>query len=119
MALPNWSMPAIANLPVARHQPAHTWDAETALPAVGTFRTDRLDLGVHEHGQRDGLGGRVSGAVVEPEDHDPLQHADLDGRKTRAVVGAHGVQHVLHQRMQLRRVEHLHRRRDLAQRRVP
>ena len=48
-----------------------------------------------------------------------LQHTDLNRGKTGAVIGAHRVQHVLDQRMQLGRVECLHRRRNLAQRRVP
>ena len=110
--------PDIAQPSMARHEPTEPRNAQAAFPSRFALVAQELDRGVDEHRQRHGLGIGVPRVVLELEDDDPLQDADLNRREARTAVGAHRVEHVVHELVQARRIEFRHRRRGLAQQRV-
>ena len=61
--------PLVADAPVSRHQPAQAGHRETAFPAVFGFIVERRDPRIDQYRLRNGLGIRVTGAVLEAEYH--------------------------------------------------
>jgi hypothetical protein len=62
-----------------------------------------------------GLGVGIALALLEAENDDLAQHADLRRGETRAVPRRHRIAQVLQERVELRRAERLHRARALQQ----
>src|SRR5574342_369253 len=78
-----------------RHHPAHVGHGETALPALFHLLGQRGQRRIDEDGQRDARGFRIARVLVDLDDADPLEDVHLRGGEARAVVLAHGLDHVV------------------------
>ena len=90
--------------------PRRSGHRQAALVDRRGLVVERLDHRVDDHGQRDRRLVRVARVVVDLDDGDPQQRADLVGREPGAAGGAHRLDHVVDQALDLGRGELLGRR---------
>src|SRR3569623_3919 len=109
---------AVTQSRVTRHQPAHARHAQTALPILIHLRTLKLELGVDEYGDGDGLDLGITRIGLEAEDHQPTVNADLRRGEACTVQRIHGVEHIPDQRIERRGVELGDRLRHALQARI-
>ena len=96
---------ADADIDVTRHLGAQVGQREAALVDQGDLLAERLDYRVDDHRQRDRRFVRVAGIVVHLRDRDPHGTADLIGGQAGAPGGAHRLDHLVDQGLDLRRGE--------------
>ena len=103
-------------LAVAAHLAAQVGHREAALPAVLQLLGQRRHHRVDQHGERDRGGVGIARVAVDLDHANLLELVHLGGREPRAVVLAHGLDHVVDQALDLGRpdLRDRNRRRDLA-----
>jgi hypothetical protein len=103
---------------VTRDDATHAGHGKTAFPAVFHLVIDRCERGIDEYGVRHLFGIRIARIFAHPEYHHAQAHADLRRGDACTIHVAHGVLHILDQRMQFRRIKLFHRRGHLQQQRI-
>lgn len=91
---------AVTDAGATGYQAAHARYAQAPFPALFHGIAQGRDLGVDEHGHGHRGGVRVAGIALHAEYHHAYGLSDLRCRQPGAVIGRHGVEHVLYQRIE-------------------